>query len=604
MIATNFTAETHLLTDDVRSDEDADVDMDVDVDMDMDMGVDANMDANLDANMDSHLTASTINNYDVYIVVNPSGNTIGRATADRLVGRFSSSSSSLDHGEFFISEDGSQSEIKTTDSSAVSDARPKTETKSKTKTNTVICLVCCPPLPEPSEARTGTAAALQPVGDSVRFLSDTTYLSFDPFGDGPAIRASAEECLNRIAATLCAHQAESNTNTNTNTNKKTTSATTTRRQNVRIRIRGIVLNPYGCCPEVLDRRNVDARTSPLAEFKLLSNAIFVDAALARRNTVVSLRGVEGDVKGDTKHECKYECDATVVPSLRVVVVGTEAARGLPRMGIPVPDLQQEVEDESSIRNRLLLAPKQQMQMKMQQPMPHSDEPTTATKNAGASWESEYAEMNAMSVLYFKALAASLSEQNDKNKNCCVGIVSPGMTEESMKLEHVPGSGRTLAFRAKLWLCRLPRVFAWLRAQEIAKTSDEGGALLVRALLNDPIEEGDAHRNTNHKVRNSSSDGNGNGNDETVLRWDDVYPTGFFVGAKSGTGGPLCEQALLVYNSTSGRVGLVDENTNDHDDETTLGNRHGNEREGKDRGTNFLGNRGLQRLVFNAVQEFM
>uniref|UniRef100_A0A7S4ATU6 Uncharacterized protein n=1 Tax=Pseudo-nitzschia australis TaxID=44445 RepID=A0A7S4ATU6_9STRA len=146
-----------------------------------------------------------------------------------------------------------------------------------------------------------------------------------------------------------------------------------------------------------------------------------------------------------------------------------------------------------------------------------------------------------------------------------------MTEESLKIAHVPKSGRTLAFRFKLWLCGLPWVFGWLRDREIAKTVDEGAALLVRALLNDRIEPGDGHGHgdadndeTSDSKRRHSNNNNSTRRRRRRLRWDDVYPSGSFVGARSGTGGPLCEQSLLVYNATRGRVGLG-ENSKDNNE---------------------------------------
>eukprot|EP00536_Pseudo-nitzschia_multiseries_P018069 jgi/Psemu1/54018/gm1.54018_g len=639
--------------------------------------------------------------YDVYIVVNPSGNTIGQATADELARRLSSSSSSASRGSDNLGdfptpgEDADtnhhhhhhQSEANNADADMNAKASPDTKA-TRTNTKSVVCLVCCPPCntnPEPvavpvqSEPMTttsatnadaaahsgggadaddaadggGGAAILEPRGDSVWFLSDTTNLVFDPFGNGPTIRASAENCLDRIVASLCKHETE--TDDLGAHNDGVAVAATVRsniRMRMRMRIRGIVLNPYGCCPEQeesrslrsSDRKSSSANhartrmrtqtTSPLAEYKLLSNAVFVHAAMARRSTVVSLPlpgyvAGEGDREFEFDHERERErehehehehesiahehepgngdeCDNTPLPpSLRVVVVGTEAARGLPRMGIPVPGLEEddehenEYEYESTIRNRLW----------------------AATNTNTASWESEYAEMSAVAVLYFKALAASLdasrsasrnssaksnakSNSNSNSNNAYIAIVSPGMTQESLKLEHVPVSGRTLSFRCKLWLCRLPKVFAWLRTMEIAKTSQEGGALLASALLNDVVVVGEKEGVTDANADASSDAGGQHKQDgETSLpRWDDVYPSGSFVGAKSGTGGPLCEQALLVYNATSGRVGLVDDGGGDGDGArggTALGHQKfaaaddNNKGEG---GTNFLGNQRLQHAL--------
>jgi hypothetical protein len=58
----------------------------------------------------------------------------------------------------------------------------------------------------------------------------------------------------------------------------------------------------------------------------------------------------------------------------------------------------------------------------------------------------------------------------------------------------------------------------LQRWEIAKTSEEGALLMVRALLG--LSPGQSTR----------------------LSWE--YPTGTFVGAKSGTGGPISDQTTL------------------------------------------------------------
>ncbi|KAL3921591.1 MAG: hypothetical protein SGARI_006643, partial [Bacillariaceae sp.] len=125
-----------------------------------------------------------------------------------------------------------------------------------------------------------------------------------------------------------------------------------------------------------------------------------------------------------------------------------------------------------------------------------------------SWEREYAELNALVVLYIKALAAI-------HPHWYFGIVSPGMTPESLQVKHVPPVARTIYFRLKMWLCRYV-LFGMLKRLEIAKTVKEGGTLLSLAL------RGDGNFTTN----------------------DIYYPSGSFVGARSGTGGPLCEQTDL------------------------------------------------------------
>ena len=97
----------------------------------------------------------------------------------------------------------------------------------------------------------------------------------------------------------------------------------------------------------------------------------------------------------------------------------------------------------------------------------NDDEDAKIKTSASNWESEYAEMNALAVLYFKALATCLSTstagsnatsaecvttkpsctiQNNGNGNnhgneandVYIGIVSPGMTYESLKIAHVHG----------------------------------------------------------------------------------------------------------------------------------------------------------------------
>jgi len=93
----------------------------------------------------------------------------------------------------------------------------------------------------------------------------------------------------------------------------------------------------------------------------------------------------------------------------------------------------------------------------------NDDEDAKIKTSASNWESKYAEMNALAVLYFKALAVCLSTstagsnatsaecattkpsctiQNNGNGNeaddVYIGIVSPGITDESLKIAHVHG----------------------------------------------------------------------------------------------------------------------------------------------------------------------
>jgi len=260
--------------------------------------------------------------------------------------------------------------------------------------------------------------------------------------------------------------------------------------------------------------------------------------------------------------------------LRIIVVGTEAARGLPKMGIPVPDFRGAT--ESTIRNKLLLDA--------------TDSNNEAFCSDSRDWEIKYAEMNALFVLYLKAMdgklksAATTTHSSNPEGDIYLGIVSPGMTPESFNIAHVPESGRTLAFRSKLWLCRRGWIFDWLQKCEIAKTTEDAGSLLARALLN-------------RSVGTDFCDG---------LRWDDIYPSGSFVGAQSGTGGPLCEQSLLLYNATSNKVSLFADLENDDFDRNQNAENDSNAPtiiDNSDR-MNFLNDHQLQSLVHRVVREII
>ena len=650
-------------------------------------------------------------------------------------------------------------------------------------------------------------------------------LDFDPFGSAAAVRESAENCLVRIRRALFCHMAsdvlsntnqkDNNNNNNNNWNVEAKQQPATRNSSnsndpcrdcdgdddddddddddggvgilsTTIRIRGILFNPYGCPPDTRCRSNNNhnndedsntgirrseaapaastrLRMSSLAEYKLVSVALFVDAVLSARTTTLEMpveefrelwkRGTEEGVPrrstggfdgngrynndSDSDSENKYAGESkpprssswtidnrkenTVVPAeehnqdndkdrsrkingrkrgtmitnlgdcqsnqrsfpdnnkmniimnnnphrplsssaataaLRIILVGTEAARGLPKMGIPVPSFRDET--ESSVRDRLV------------QNQTNGGSTLTTTAHTPTQWESEYAEISALSVLYFKALQVFSSPSKppakvvakktstttvgavsgslgfvtaDSTPDLYFGVVSPGMTSESLNIVHVPEPARTLSFRLKLWLCRTRWVFDWLRRCEIAKTTDEAGALLVCALLNGAVADDDDRSgrpsvpNAEHgeadRYNGTSSNALGTGSEggkesRCRLRWDDVYPGGSFVGALSGTGGPLCEQSRLVYNRTSGRVGIPgapgvesgeagvaassrddrgrgsgkggrETGVGDEDNESSMRN------DGDELcrpGTNFLGDRRLQELVYRVLREIV
>jgi hypothetical protein len=249
-----------------------------------------------------------------------------------------------------------------------------------------------------------------------------------------------------------------------------------------VRLCGVLFNQYGYS-DSNSSNNTASFLSPLALYKLLSTVVWMDTLLALATRQQHLRENHHDRTASSRSGSSSTLRLS--PSLRIVAVGTEAARGLPRMGFPVPTVDC---TEDCVRNILC-------------------------GDDTSSWERDYAEVNALLVLYLKALAA-VTRSAEATRDWYVGIVSPGMTQESLQVRHVPWQARTLLFRLKLLLCR-HLWFGRLVKMEIAKTVEEGGRLLTDALLG---REGGP--------------------------FCIVYPSGSFVGARSGTGGPLCEQSEL------------------------------------------------------------
>lgn len=363
-------------------------------------------------------------------------------------------------------------------------------------------------------------------------LPSKTELSLDPFGNPSRIRKSCQKCLTAIQRELLQSMVLESNSSNIGS------------LSAKINLRGILFNPYGCPP--IENNLPNNSLSPLGAYKLLSIAIFTDLALATRSTTIE---VPRDEVGTIQEHSWSTIDAadgdTQSPPLRIITVGTEAARGLPKMGIPVPNLANA--SETLLRKKLL----------RDDESPHSE---------SGDWEEKYAEMNALAVLYFKALQ---TQAQNTITNLYLGIVSPGMTPESFNIVHVPKAARTLAFRLKLWVCRRKWVFDWLQKSEIAKSTTHAGTLLATALLNAPID-------ANHKPNDASIE----------KSWDDMYPSGSFVGAQSGTGGPLCEQTLLLYNATNNKVSLPSSHA------------HTTER------FNFLANQTLQDLLYRTVRKII
>ncbi len=372
----------------------------------------------------------------------------------------------------------------------------------------------------------------------VMVLPSKAELNLDPFGNPSRIRKSCQNCLTAIQRELLQSMVSESTHGSLS---------------AKINLRGILFNPYGCPPTENNLPNHSL--SPLGAYKLLSIAIFTDLAFANRAITIEVPRDEVETIQDCSSSIIDNAGGdTQSPPLRIITVGTEAARGLPKMGIPVPNLTNA--SEALLWKKLLLYDES----------PHSE---------SVDWEEKYAEMNALVVLYFKALQTQVQHTT---KNLYLGIVSPGMTPESFNIVHVPKAARTLAFRLKLWLCRRKWVFDWLQKSEIAKSTTHAGKILATALLNAPID-----------ANPKSNDANEQKSNEAIVRWDDVYSSGSFVGAQSGTGGPLCEQSLLLYNATNNKVSLPSSNEN---------KSHTTER------FNFLANQKLQDLLYQTVRKII
>ena len=161
---------------------------------------------------------------------------------------------------------------------------------------------------------------------------------------------------------------------------------------------------------------------------------------------------------------------------RIVFSGSESARGLPRLGFPVPQLGESVE---SIRSLLS---------------------GDAYEASTYRWESAYADLSAVLVLHLKHLSTL-------QPHLYMAVVSPGMTDESLRAENSPARS-SLFWRWQLWAYR-NLFFGVLSRWEIAKTSAQGANLLLNGLSPEYS-----------------------------------YSSGAFVAAMSGTGGPVGDQTLL------------------------------------------------------------
>lgn len=261
-------------------------------------------------------------------------------------------------------------------------------------------------------------------------IEDVTLCVFDPFGRKEKVQTSAKECIKKI-----------------------------KQQGT---IDGVLFNPYGCVGDGTPQS--ESGLLELAEYKLIGNVIFLQALFS-----------EGLLKEGS----------------RVIFAGTESARGLPKMGFPVPDLGTTPESvEAFLTGAAYLI---------------QNDPSDATNEAADpkstfKWEHAYADLSAIGVLFMSSMAK-------RHPNIYFGTISAGMTQESLDPKHVPNP--TLGFTMQMFIFRY-LMFPLLRRWEIAQDVDDGAAYFQRAL--------------------------------TGENWE--YASGTFVGAKGGTGGPICDQATL------------------------------------------------------------
>jgi hypothetical protein len=265
------------------------------------------------------------------------------------------------------------------------------------------------------------------------------WCPFDPFGPKENVKDSVQTCLEAIGSSK--EEAPS--------------------------LDGVLFNSYGAVGD--GTANEKTGLLPLVEYKLVGNLILLNSVLDQ---------------------------AFLKAAARVIFVGSESARGLPKMGFPVPDLGSTVESIQSYLTGTAY-------------LQQNDHTSSSLSSSTYRWEQAYADLCAIAVLYVRRLARDYPQ-------IYFGVVSPGMTDESLNPENSPSP--SLTWRMQLFFFRRV-IFALLQKWEIAKTVDEGAQLLVRALLATIITQ------------------------PTNFAWE--YPSGTFVGAKGGTGGPICDQTILA-----------------------------------------------------------
>ena len=254
-------------------------------------------------------------------------------------------------------------------------------------------------------------------------------VSFDTFGGKERVRASAQGVCDAIKKS----------------NSSSTQPTVSAKQ-----LTGVVFNPYGAGSDNEGVPRPDSRLLEIAELKVVGNNILLEILME-----------EGLIREGS----------------RVVYSTSEAARGLPKMGIPVPVLSKTKESFVS----------------------HLDG-TAYSKHY--QWEHPYAYCSQINVLYMMAMAS-------KHRKIYFSSISPGMTQESFNTDNVPSP--TIVFRAKMF-AYLYLMFPLLQRWEIAQDYRKAAKLFISCLL-------------------------------SKEEWE-FQQSGTFVAAKSGTGGPVCDQTEL------------------------------------------------------------
>lgn len=267
-------------------------------------------------------------------------------------------------------------------------------------------------------------------GFDAEAMSKVHWCPFDPFGPKNEVRRNAQTCLKIMKKGFAASTPSSN----------------------EFQLDGVFFHSYG----VIGDGKPSSLTGllPLVEYKLIGNLIFLDVLL--------------------EHQ-------VIAVGARVVFLSSEAARGLPKMGFPVPKLG------SSVKS-------------IQLSLTGASTISGHSTDGDYSWKQTYAEISAIAVLVMRRLSR-------KYDQFYFAAVSPGMTEESLNPESSPNA--SLVWRLQLFVYR-HLFFGLLRRLEIAKTVDDGSLLLFRALH--------------------------------LHEW--THPSGSFVGALSGTGGPIGDQTAL------------------------------------------------------------